>query len=154
LAELAERAGVSARTVRFYIEQSLLLPPTGGGSGSRYAEENLTRLRHIRRLSAQNLPLAEIRRRLKVMPYAELREVSSPLSAMDYIRQLKGGDVVVSASSGVAPKETAERSHWERYALGPDIEVHARRPLDRETDRALRRLLEHAAQLFAKREGE
>ena len=41
-----------------------------------------------------------------------------------------------------------ERSTWERLPLAADLELHVRRPLDRETNRRLDRLLAFARELF------
>ena len=49
-------------------------------------------------------------------------------------------------------KDTArrdpDRSHWERISLGPDIELHIRRPLTRQQNRAVGRLIGLARQLL------
>ena len=47
IAELADEAGVSARAVRFYVQQKLLQPPLGRGRGSHYGTEHLERLRRV-----------------------------------------------------------------------------------------------------------
>jgi DNA-binding transcriptional MerR regulator len=41
-----------------------------------------------------------------------------------------------------------DRSHWERISLGPDIELHIRRPLTRQQNRAVGRLIGLARQLL------
>lgn len=64
LGELTEDAGVSVRTVRYYIAEGLLPPPEGAGPTSAYSRGHLDRLRLIQRLKAAYLPLKEIRRRL------------------------------------------------------------------------------------------
>lgn len=64
VAELARAAGVSVRTIRYYIAEGLLPPPRGAGPRSSYDEGHLDRLRLIARLKADYLPLREIRRRL------------------------------------------------------------------------------------------
>ena len=64
IGELAERAGVSTRTIRYYVSEGLLPPPEGGGPNSRYTSAHLDQLEIIGRLKAQYLPLKEIRRRL------------------------------------------------------------------------------------------
>jgi DNA-binding transcriptional MerR regulator len=48
--ELAERAGVSVRTVRYYIQEGLLPAPDTQGRFASYTEEHLDRLELIRRL--------------------------------------------------------------------------------------------------------
>lgn len=64
LRELTDAAGVSIRTVRYYIAEGLLPPPEGSGPASAYGEAHLDRLRLIHRLKEAYLPLKEIRRRL------------------------------------------------------------------------------------------
>ncbi|MCL4562693.1 MAG: MerR family transcriptional regulator, partial [Chloroflexi bacterium] len=53
--ELARRAGVSVRTIRYYIEEGLLPPPGNLGRYSLYGEEYLDRLELIRQLKAAYL---------------------------------------------------------------------------------------------------
>ena len=50
--ELAKRAGVSVRTIRFYIDEGLLPAPTNRGRYSTYTDEYLDRLELIRMLTA------------------------------------------------------------------------------------------------------
>ncbi len=64
LAELAEQAGTTGRTIRFYIARGLLRGPVKAGRGAAYGPEHLERLREIGRLQSQGLTLAEIARRL------------------------------------------------------------------------------------------
>src|SRR4249920_2040348 len=64
LSELADLGGVTPRTVRYYLGQGLLPAVGPSGPGSKYGAMHLARLRLIRRLQADHLPLAEIRRRL------------------------------------------------------------------------------------------
>ena len=47
-------------------------------------------------------------------------------------------------SGGHARSAVAPRSQWDRITLAPDIELHVRRPLAREDNRRLERLLEVA----------
>jgi DNA-binding transcriptional MerR regulator len=64
LRDLTDAAGVSVRTVRYYISEGLLPPPEGAGPASAYTAAHLDRLRLIHQLKAAYLPLKEIRRRL------------------------------------------------------------------------------------------
>ncbi|AWI31600.1 MerR family transcriptional regulator [Streptomyces tirandamycinicus] len=63
IGELAERAGVTVKTVRFYSDRGLL-PESGRSTGGhrRYGPEALDRLRLIRSLRELGLPLPEVRR--------------------------------------------------------------------------------------------
>ncbi|MFJ8593490.1 MerR family transcriptional regulator [Streptomyces sp. NPDC093598] len=66
IGELAERAGATVKTVRFYSDQGLL-PEAARSSGGhrRYGPQALERLRLIRSLRTLDLPLPEIRRVLE-----------------------------------------------------------------------------------------
>lgn len=68
LAELAEEAGLSPRTIRYYISRGLLDGPLVAGRGAAYTEDHLARLHKIRQLQARGLMLAEIRLKLAGMP--------------------------------------------------------------------------------------
>ena len=108
LAELTARAGVSARTVRYYIQQGLLPAPESRGPGAHYTAEHLDRLLLIRRLQREHLPLAEIRRRLAGLSAEDIRRLAAepaerePSDARDYIRDLlSGGAAMMSRVESV-----------------------------------------------------
>lgn len=60
IAELAERGGVSRRTVRYYVQRGLIPPPTGVGRGKHYTEAHLEALVRVRELQEAGASLAEI----------------------------------------------------------------------------------------------
>jgi DNA-binding transcriptional MerR regulator len=99
LTELADLAGVTPRTVRYYISQGLLSVDATPGPGPKYDDGHLARLRLIKRLQREHQPLAEIRRQLDavddatVLALAEADELPAARadSALDYIRRLTGG---------------------------------------------------------------
>ena len=62
--ELAERVDIPVRTIRFYIAEGLLPGPGARGKAASYSSEHLLRLRLIRRLAEQRVPLAEMREML------------------------------------------------------------------------------------------
>ena len=63
IGEVAERTGVTQRTLRFYEEKGLLKPPTRMDGGFRlYSENDILRLERIKRLKRLlGFPLAEIK---------------------------------------------------------------------------------------------
>jgi DNA-binding transcriptional MerR regulator len=65
---LATSAGVSRRTVRFYVQERLLEPPIGLGRWAQYTESHLARLLQIKSWQEQGLPLEAIRARLELHP--------------------------------------------------------------------------------------
>jgi DNA-binding transcriptional MerR regulator len=71
--QLAEQAGVSVRTVRYYISQGLLPGPAARGKYASYDDDHLARLQLIRRLVDQHVPLAEQRQQLQQLSADDLR---------------------------------------------------------------------------------
>jgi DNA-binding transcriptional MerR regulator len=70
--ELAAEAGVSPRTVRYYVQRGLLPAPEFRGKDTAYGQAHLLRLHAIKRLQQAHLPLDEIQARLLSMTEAEL----------------------------------------------------------------------------------
>jgi len=99
LADLCGLADVTPRTVRYYIEQGLLRSPGTTGPGARYDDGHLARLRLIRRLQREHLPLAEIRARLATLGDEEaIAQAEGPAgppedSALDYVRGVLGSPI-------------------------------------------------------------
>jgi DNA-binding transcriptional MerR regulator len=100
LTELADLAGVTPRTVRYYLAQGLLPGVGQTGPGSKYDDRHLARLRLIKRLQAEHLPLAEIRRQLDGLADQQILELAGnpapgpPIdSALEYVRTILGGPV-------------------------------------------------------------
>jgi DNA-binding transcriptional MerR regulator len=60
IGELAEAAGVSRRTVRFYVQQGLLPAPEGLGRGAHYLAAHLGVLLRIKQMQLDGVPLGEI----------------------------------------------------------------------------------------------
>ena len=80
ISELAERAGVSVRTIRFYISEGLLPPPQARGRYSVYDEEYLTRIELIKLLKNAYLPLKEIKRMVESLSKEEIESMLDKLS--------------------------------------------------------------------------
>src|SRR5262245_19183698 len=151
LAELADRAGVSERTIRYYIQFGLLPAPEGAGPKSRYRRNHLGRLRLIRMLQDRHLPLSAIAKVLAQRSEKEIEKVAeetkarSQSSALEYVRSLLKPDLESPDLSlhaplmGLESKTGAQeaRSHWERIRITPDIELHVRRPLSKPDNRRL-----------------
>ncbi len=76
IGELAERSGVTVRTIRYYVEEGLLPPPPRRGKYGDFDESYVQRLQLIHQLKEERLPLPEIQRRLEEM--GVLASTSSP----------------------------------------------------------------------------
>lgn len=55
--ELAALAGISGRTVRYYVQRGLIPPPDGRGPGRHYGPEHLERILKLRDLQRTGLSL-------------------------------------------------------------------------------------------------
>lgn len=95
--ELADLAGVSRRTVRYYVQRGLLPAPAGLGRGKHYSKAHLARLIRIRELQAGGIPLEEIADRL------DGREPAPP-----------------------APVERPTQSMWTRVEIADGVELNLR----------------------------
>ena len=169
---------MTARTVHFYMQQGLL--PAAGipGPGARYGEGHVGRLRLIRLLKKQHLPLAEIGKRLKgltddevglLLKEAKARPRTQGGSALEYVRGVLGEqkapasefraalhaprmwmNALPSPSSAFMTRSGVEpgRSQWERFTLTDGIELHVRRPLARSAQRQLDTILAAARGVF------
>jgi len=108
ISELAERAGVSVRTIRFYISEGLLPAPQAHGRYSVYDEEYLTRIELIKLLKNAYLPLKEIKRMVESLSREEiesmLHQLSEPTSSP------KASSHLSSPVSAPAPKAPPENT--------------------------------------------
>lgn len=132
LEELAQQAGVSPRTVRYYVQRGLLPAPVFRGRDTAYGAEHLNRLRAIRRLQERHLPLDEIQSLLDSTGVEKLETL---------------GDPRIPAPEFAAPRSRVEESRastWRRLELAPGLELHVSEQAD-ESVRALARALEELA---------
>ena len=126
LDELGRAAEVSPRTIRYYVQRGLLPPAEFRGKDTAYDEGHLLRLKAIKRLQAQSLPLDAIQARLASASLAELEQLASgrspPASPPPSVR--------------VEPVPVSRSERWERLVLAPGLELH----LSSEASPAVRRL--------------
>jgi DNA-binding transcriptional MerR regulator len=99
IGDLADAAGVTPRTIRYYTTEGLLPPPDTRGKYARYRHIHLLRLQIIARLKEAYLPLGEIRTQLERLSNEELEVLlkdtegagtPKPASAIEYITDLIG----------------------------------------------------------------
>lgn len=114
LDELAALAGVSARTVRYYVQRGLLPAPVFRGRDTSYGREHLVRLKAIRRLQERHLPLDEIQAVLDSKSVEQLE-----LLAESTVEMAPSLAIVPSA-----PDLEFSESAWRRISLAPGLELH------------------------------
>ena len=79
VSELADKAGVTKRTIHYYISKGLLLPPEGSGVNSLYNDEHLERLLLIKKLQSEYMPLNKIREYILNNPKEnKIQEIQNP----------------------------------------------------------------------------
>lgn len=136
---------VTPRTVYFYIQKGLLPPPGTSGPGAKYEHRHLTRLRLIKLLQREHLPLAEIRERMEALSDDQAEQMLRERlhASLPQNSESAPGSIAQNPTRSTLPsrKATADRikapvgvgrSQWDRVLLTRDIELHIRRPLTRE----------------------
>lgn len=112
IGEVAERTGVTQRTLRFYEEKGLLRPPTRMEGGFRlYSEQDVKRVEHIRRLQdLLGISLADIKEMVDAdETLRELRAQYRPDSAIaEKRRQLQRAIAVSHAQYGIVKQKTKQ----------------------------------------------
>ncbi len=112
IGEVAERTGVTQRTLRFYEEKGLLRPPSRMVGGFRlYSEQDVKRVEHIRRLQdLLGVALAEIKEMVEAEEVLrELRAQYRPDSAIDEKRrQLERAIDVVQGQYSIVKQKTEQ----------------------------------------------
>jgi DNA-binding transcriptional MerR regulator len=100
IGQVAERVGLSLRTVRYYEEVGLLTPTTRSAGGFRlYAEEQVERLRILKGMKPFGLTLEEIRALMELFDRSEDAARLSP----------EAGEAIAAALDAFAAR-AAERA--------------------------------------------
>jgi DNA-binding transcriptional MerR regulator len=123
--ELAALGGVTRRTVRYYVQESLLPAPLGVGRGRHYGPEHLERLQAVKALQERGLSLDEVRDELERGPARRRAAVAASLSEPQ-----------------VAP------SAWRRIEIVPGVELHVRGERRLPSAGRLRELVEWCRRYF------
>lgn len=124
--ELADLAGVSRRTVRYYVQEGLLPAPLGVGRGRHYDAVHLERLLQVRAWQEAGRSLDDIRRLLG--------RGGSPHQA--------------SRPAAGAWAAHVERTIWRRLTLGAGLELHVARGRRLPSARELEELAARCRELF------
>ena len=148
--ELAERVDMSVRTIRYYIAEGLLPGPEGRGKATAYGEEHVQRLRLIRLLSNQHMPLAEMSQLLNRLSLIEVQallaeeeqhakegeQAGRQPAPQEYIAGLLKNARVIREVVPPAAPTYAKKSYsqpaasagetWTRWELLPGLELHVK----------------------------
>jgi DNA-binding transcriptional MerR regulator len=136
LAQLAGRAGLTPRTVRYYVQRGLLPPPVFRGVDTTYNEDHLLRLKAIRRLQARFLPLDAIQVELERLNPEAIRALAEGGNAppLTSAPPMARGENRTGDRNASAPDSTKAAAHdapaWERWQLAPGLELHVSQAAD------------------------
>ena len=105
IGELADKSGVSRRTVRFYVQKGLIDPPIGKGRSSGYSARHLEQIQRVRTFQREGLELDQIQ---------ELPEDAAPPEPfvpelLMRIPLTPGFNLEMDARRGVPSKEVIEK---------------------------------------------
>lgn len=128
--ELAQRAGTTVRTIRYYTNEGLLPQPEFQGKYAYYSQQHLNRLELIRRMKDAYLPLREIRQIMIALSDDEViqrlneklpsplqnepnfnrkrRNSNQPSNALEYISRLMNEQNVLRSSSVSSPPQFSQ----------------------------------------------
>ena len=116
IGELAEVAGATPRTIRYYTAEGLLPPPDTRGRYALYSADHLNRLLLIARLKDAYLPLGEIKARMERLNAEQVEQLLADYlaqpapssSAADYIAQVLATPAAPPAPPQATPRMLAE----------------------------------------------
>ena len=89
VSELAEKAGVTKRTIHYYISKGILMPPKGTGVNSLYSDEHLDRILLIKELQNSYMPLSKIRDYILENPKGEISAARSVTRSVEEMEEEK-----------------------------------------------------------------
>jgi len=176
--ELAGKARVSVRTIRYYIEQGLLPSPQMRGRYSLYDEDYLHRIKLIKLYQEAHLPLKEIGLQMetfsaedvaKMLEKFELHDKQeqantlrsireTPHSASDYIENvmymqnsLRSKEVHTASPIPQSPTTISmiNQTQWQRIEFAPGVELHYQEGLSQKLNEKVQQFIRNARKLFA-----
>jgi DNA-binding transcriptional MerR regulator len=119
IGEIAERGGVTRRTVRYYVQRGLIPEPLGRGRGEHYGPEHLAVLLRVKSLQEQGASLEEIRRHMagEPAPAADARVRAEIAEKVTGRREHGGGQ-------GASRLSARPGQVWMRQGVMPGFELH------------------------------
>jgi DNA-binding transcriptional MerR regulator len=180
ISELAHKAGVSVRTIRYYISEGLLPSPQVRGRYSVYEEEYIERIKLIKRLKEAYLPIKEIRKKLESQTKDEIEEFltnyetasGSGSDALDYISGVLQSEpsmtvmqrrmpappsappIMKPASSHMSLSEShddLDGTMWKRFEIAPGVELHVSEMVYAQSGQMITMLIEDIQQGYQRR---
>ncbi|MBN1944171.1 MAG: MerR family transcriptional regulator [Bradymonadales bacterium] len=111
ISEVAQRTGVSTRTVRYYVVRGLIDPPAGRGRGNHYTDTHIEQIARVRRLQREGVGLDAIGR-LGECADSSLRPTEGPSPLADVVFRFPVGPGVrleFDANAGNPPVQVIDK---------------------------------------------
>jgi DNA-binding transcriptional MerR regulator len=165
--DLASRVQVTKRTIRYYVAEGLLPPPIEKGAAQFFDREHEVRLRMIKILREEGLPLRRIRQELEKHSLSDLQmmlEIASNvrdggLGPREVLDRLGSSSMVGAATPVVwaavpdyslASPPSPAPGLWRRIRVADGVELHVEtRAADGERGERIQSLIDFAMDLFA-----
>lgn len=155
LDELARRAHVSPRAIRYYLTTGLLERPPKHGRELRFDRDQVTRLQAIRELQRKGLSLDAIARQLDRMPPREWQAFTRPGHAPSFERLLMAAeptedygvpspDVTLVRQARLQLSRVGDKEVWVRVRVTPEVEMQYRAEGGARIQEAVREIAEFA----------
>lgn len=135
--QLAETAGVTQRTIRYYTDEGLIDAPVDRVRMPRYTRRHLLQLLAAARLKANFLPLRVIRAKMAGLEDNQLQEIidSEPQPINELVDAAVMAEAVadhqlervMTSNTSIATSEVNDSERrWYRYVIDDGIELHFR----------------------------
>ncbi|WP_121253341.1 MerR family transcriptional regulator [Nocardioides ferulae] len=119
IGEVANRTGLSLRTIRYYEEMELVTPSARSAGGFRlYTEDDLARLSLIKRMKPLDFSLEEMRDLLSVVDGLEIARGKKREALVDRLRMYR------EAAGARVEAIRTQLTTAEEFALELEAEVH------------------------------
>ncbi len=148
ISELAKKAGVTRRTVHYYISKGLIPPAIGSGVNSHYDDDHLARIILIKRLQEKYLPLDKIREVVAGLSYEEVQQMLDAVEKLHEEKDEKTLEIVADAVWDDELPGQVEGTEYVRIHLGMGIELNYPKALGQERPGLIKSLRSYAQKLM------
>lgn len=144
LDQLALAAGLSPRTVRYYIQRGLLPAPEFRGPDTVYGQLHLALLQAIRTLQARMWPLEQI-----AGAFQNCQDATAVAARLDQLVDAPAPPSLPISPANTVAEPAPSPEPWGRVQLAPGIELWLAQPQDAQQQRLQQQVLAAARAALA-----
>ncbi len=147
LDELARAAGISPRTVRYYVQRGLLPAPAFKGKDTSYGREHLVRLRAIRKLQDAFFPLDAIAAELERRSLPEIEHIADGAELPSHALQVHEAPPIPPPMPRPTPRLKPPSTSlpprvFHRFEIAPGVELSIADDAPAESRKTAEKILE------------